>query len=200
MLPERTTHEEERYFNIKYGMYRALVDVALLIIDDIRRERASDADSKKNMALRYTSTIDSQDGRPYLQNIQDHVSDRDLDDPTQLTLGSTMQVHGIEYVASLSIQWRDDHVIPREIYFELADTEYILVESGFHIDCGFEIHDVLTFHPHDMQGVAVEVYSIDPRKESLIIRYVAMETLYDHVKSFEEYVEDIKNIHQMLLT
>jgi len=185
MLPERTTEEERQYFEIKYGMYRALVDVALLIIDDIRRERASDSVSKKRLALGYTSTTDAQDGRPYLHDIQDY-------DPTQLTLGSTQQVNGIEYDACLSIQWRDDHVFPRDIYFEFADTEYILAEMGFHSNCEFEIHDVLTLQEHDMQGVAVDVYSIDPRKESLIVRYIAEETLYDYKKSFEEYVQDIK--------
>lgn len=193
MIPERTKEQEEEYFTTKFKLYRSLVDVSLLIIDRIQEQKATDSDAKVRIALEYVNKEDYGDGVPYLHNIDEHASDDNLDDPTQMCVCATQTVNGTEYVASLSIQWRPDtgHIHPADIWFDLAECTYVLESID---DCCFEIIDVLCQKEHDLNTAVVDLYDIDPRKETKIIELVAADTVYDAQPDFEDYYEDCQRL------
>lgn len=151
--------------SLKSNMYKTLLALALKICNQVVREKAVSSAAKDKIAQEITGGAkENQYGIPYINGpMQPHTGHKDMEEPACMDLCLVKEVLGLEFVACVTIQWRninnseEDAIIPTEIYMTLCDCEIILSQQ----DGEVVFVDFLTFNEAACSDVGKDLYNID---------------------------------------
>jgi len=150
-------------------MYETLLALALKVCNQVVREKAVSSAAKDKIAQDITGgTKENQNGIPYIHGpMEPHTGHTDMVEPACMDLCLVKELLGMEYVATVRIQWRNIHnteqdaIMPTEIYMTLCDCEIILSQE----DGEVVFVDFVTFSDAVCSDFGRDLYHIDREDE-----------------------------------